>query len=140
MKILIVEDNKSDSEPWKLHLELLGHSVDITEYADEAIKLLKEEKIESSYDAVIIDIALRDSEGVYGGDWEGGIRVAEYAIKKGKKIVAVTDVRRDIKDEDRYPKLIKAGVKDHLILDKPVRVKEILEKLESKQSEPGKEK
>jgi DNA-binding response OmpR family regulator len=130
MKILIVEDNVSVSEPLKLYAEMHGHSAIVSEYKDEAIAILNNN---TCIDGIICDIALRGSDGTYGSDSNGGIAVAKEAKALKKRIVAVTDVRSDDKHETRYGQLIKIGIKDDAIFNKPIIPRIVFCKLEELQ-------
>ena len=91
MKILIVEDNKSQSASLECLLESYGCECRIAEYGSEAIRLVNEYEL-WAFDCAIIDMSLRDeADGTENKDTSGGIKVAREMQKRNLPFIILSD-------------------------------------------------
>ncbi len=80
MKVLIVESQQDLANLWGAHLGRLGHSVDLVQTADEAIRTASS----TTYDAVIVNLILQKGSALGLADY---LRVQQ----PDTNIVFVTD-------------------------------------------------
>jgi DNA-binding response OmpR family regulator len=91
MKILIVEDDRKQSQPLKKYLDYNGYECKIVEYRLEAIQMIQ--NMETwKFDCAIVDVQLRDEkEGYQNGDENGGLSVATALKEKSIPFIIFSD-------------------------------------------------
>ena len=111
-RILVVEDDLSVRAMIGMHLSLVGHAVKEASDADEANKILEEEKI----DLVILDIMLPGKDG---------FSIGEALIHKGMSVLFLT-ARISVSDRVRG---LRMGAEDYIL--KPFEPAELLAWIEN---------
>jgi CheY-like chemotaxis protein len=128
MKILIVEDNKSQAQSLMLFLEYNGCECRIVEYQSKAIQYIQDRYL-WKFDCAVVDIGLRDeNDGLENKNIFGGIEVAKKLIEAKLPFIILSDYC-----PPQSPMWIK--IKSQLVISngniysKPTRSKIVLEHL-----------
>lgn len=108
-RLLVVEDEDAIREIFEMVLRSEGYEVHGKRTAAAALECLRVRR----YDLVLTDFKL--------GREGNGVAVADAAVASGSKAIIVTGFSSEIPNEDRAR---------HQVLDKPVRLRKVVEVVE----------
>jgi CheY-like chemotaxis protein len=109
--LLVVEDNPINQIVIKRMLERLGHSVDIAEDGDAAIRLVQK----TEYDMLLTDVNMPGMDGLRAARWIRGLSDAHARLPIVALTASATATDRDA--------CLRAGMNDYLT--KPIDVESL---------------
>ncbi len=116
MKVLIIDDDVELTKAVVASVSSFGHDVKFTNNSKEGLKLIREQE----HDIVILDLSMPEFSGI---DIVNDL-VKDGTIKE-KKIVILT---ASVVKEEELKNLLDLGV--HSVLQKPVEINALLDKIE----------